>query len=143
MPLPPVTCYPAKINQVLLSLVANAIEACESGGTVTVISRPEARSGVSLEVLDTGRGIDPSIRGRIFDPFFTTKPIGQGTGLGLAISYGIVKAHGGAIEVESSPGRGSRFTVRLPLVAAGRFGRAGGERRAAIAAVSPVPSVTV
>ena len=115
VPLPPVTCYPAKINQVLLGLLTNAIEACDAGGAVTVISRPEAERGVRLEVLDTGRGIDPAIRGRIFDPFFTTKPIGQGTGLGLAISYGIVKAHGGAIEVESSPGRGSRFTVRLPL----------------------------
>jgi two-component system NtrC family sensor kinase len=115
MPLPPVTCYPAKINQVLLSLVANAIEACDDGGTVTVVSRPGADWEVSLCVLDTGRGIDPSIRGRIFDPFFTTKPIGQGTGLGLAISYGIVKAHGGAIEVESAPGQGARFTVHLPL----------------------------
>ena len=112
--LPPVTCYPAKINQVLLCLVSNGIEACDPGGTVTVSSRPGAGQGVILVVTDTGRGIAPAIRGRIFDPFFTTKPIGQGTGLGLAISHGIIKSHGGTIDVESAPGLGARFTVRLP-----------------------------
>ena len=115
VPLPQVTCYPAKINQVLLSLVSNGIEACDPGGTVTVSSRPVPDKGVILVVADTGRGIDPTIRGRIFDPFFTTKPIGQGTGLGLAISHGIIKSHGGTIDVESAPGSGARFTVRLPL----------------------------
>jgi two-component system NtrC family sensor kinase len=113
-PLSPLSCYPAKINQVLMSLVSNAIEACDAGDAVTVGSEPAAEHGVVLTVADTGRGIDPSIRARIFDPFFTTKPVGQGTGLGLAISYGIVKAHGGVIQVESEPGRGSRFTIHLP-----------------------------
>ena len=115
VPLPPVTCYSAKINQVLLSVVANGIEACDPGGTVTVSSQPARAEGVIIEVADTGRGIEPSIRGRIFDPFFTTKPIGQGTGVGLAISHGIIKSHGGTIEVESELGRGSCITVRLPL----------------------------
>jgi two-component system NtrC family sensor kinase len=115
VPLPPVTCYPAKINQVLLSLISNGIEACDPGGTVTVSTRPGPGSGVILVVTDTGRGIDPAIRGRIFDPFFTTKPIGQGTGLGLAISHGIIKSHGGTIDVVSVPGSGARFTVQLPL----------------------------
>jgi signal transduction histidine kinase len=70
--------------------------------------------GVLIHVDDTGTGIDPAILEKIFDPFFTTKPVGQGTGLGLSISYGIVRAHGGMIAVESEPGRGARFTVKLP-----------------------------
>ena len=114
MPLPRVTCYPAKINQVLLCLVSNGIEACDQGGTVTVSSRPGPEQGVSIVVADSGHGIAPTIRGRIFDPFFTTKPIGQGTGLGLAISHGIIKSHGGTIEVESEHGLGARFTFHLP-----------------------------
>ncbi len=117
-PVPVISCYPAKINQVVLNLVANAIDACQCGGTVTVGTRPGVGGGVVLTVADDGCGIDPSIRGRIFDPFFTTKPIGQGTGLGLAICYGMVSSHGGIIEVESEPGRGSRFTVTATREAA-------------------------
>ena len=67
----------------------------------------------------TGRGIAPAIRDRIFDPFFTTKPIGKGTGLGLSISYGIVKDHSGVIDVVSSPGAGTRFTICLPVLHSG------------------------
>jgi signal transduction histidine kinase len=114
-PLPPVACYPGKVNQVVLNLLANAIDACPSGGRVSVRTRA-GPDGVELHVLDTGHGIDPAIRDRIFDPFFTTKPVGQGTGLGLSISYGIVQAHGGSITVESTPGRGTHFVVRLPSV---------------------------
>lgn len=115
-PLPRVTCYPAKINQVVMNLLSNAIDATPERGKVVVRTEPFPEGdGVVIVVTDTGRGIDPSVRDRIFDPFFTTKPIGQGTGLGLSISYGIVKAHGGKIEVESAPGKGARFTVRLPL----------------------------
>jgi len=111
--LPPVSCQAAKINQVVLNLIANAIDACSDGGSVTVRTSCEP-GGVAIDVIDTGKGIDPEIRGRIFDPFFTTKPIGEGTGLGLSISYGIVQEHGGRIDVESTPGRGARFTMRLP-----------------------------
>ena len=93
-PLPPVLCYPAKINQVVLNLVSNAIEASDRGSSVILTTRAEVHGGVSLVVTDSGRGIDPSIRRKIFDPFFTTKPVGKGTGLGLSISYGIVQAHG-------------------------------------------------
>ncbi len=113
-PVPTILCYPAKINQVLLHLVTNGLDACDPGGTVIVSTRAGARAGVELAVADNGHGIDPMVRGRIFDPFFTTKPIGQGTGLGLAISYGIVASHGGTIEVESELGFGSRFIVKLP-----------------------------
>ena len=68
-----------------------------------------------IDIQDTGCGIEPDIRDRIFDPFFTTKPVGQGTGLGLSISYGIIQEHDGRIEVQSAPGNGSCFTVRLPI----------------------------
>ncbi len=124
-PLPLVTCYPGKINQVVMNLVANAIDATPSGGSVTVktevadtIEHIDAMKpqGVRIIVADTGEGIPTSIREKIFDPFFTTKPIGQGTGLGLSISYGIVKGHGGKILVDSEAGRGTTFTVWLPLI---------------------------
>jgi len=112
-PLPALSCYPAKINQVVLNLLANAIDASKAGDVVTVRTSA-SESHVTIEVIDSGSGIDPSIRERIFDPFFTTKPPGQGTGLGLSISYGIVEDHGGTIQVESEVGRGSRFIVSLP-----------------------------
>jgi len=112
-PLPEVTCYPAKLNQVFFNLVTNAIEACSAGGRVVVSTRA-ASHGVEVRVADTGCGIDPAIQGKIFDPFFTTKPVGKGTGLGLSISYGIVKAHDGRIDFESSPGQGTQFIVHLP-----------------------------
>jgi signal transduction histidine kinase len=113
-PLPPVRCHPAKINQVVMNLLGNAIDASSAGSTVSVESSANG-NGVSIAVSDAGCGIDPSIRGRIFDPFFTTKPVGEGTGLGLSISYGIVRDHGGEISVDSTPGRGSCFTIRLPV----------------------------
>jgi len=112
--LPLVTCYPARINQVVLNLLSNAVDACGDNGTVTVRTGTGPR-GVEIHVLDTGCGIAPAIRDRIFDPFFTTKPPGKGTGLGLSISHGIVEDHGGTIEVESTPGEGTHFTVTLPL----------------------------
>jgi PAS domain S-box-containing protein len=117
-PLPPVRCFGAKINQVIMNLLSNAIDACPRGGKVTVKTRPdEDGQSVRIEVGDTGPGIPPEIRDRIFDPFFTTKPVGQGTGLGLSISYGIVQDHGGSIELASEAGQGSTFTVHLPLKA--------------------------
>jgi PAS domain S-box-containing protein len=114
VPLPRVTCHAARVNQVVMNLLSNAIDACDRGGKVTV--RTGAENGeVRIDVIDNGHGISPAIRGRIFDPFFTTKPIGKGTGLGLSISYAIVQDHGGTIEVDSTPGKGSRFTVSLPV----------------------------
>ena len=110
-----IRCRAARIHQVVVNLLMNAIDACSADGTVTVRTADRARAGgVRIEVADTGCGIEPAIRERIFDPFFTTKPIGEGTGLGLSISYGIVQEHGGTIEVQSTPGAGSCFTVRIP-----------------------------
>ena len=117
-PLPAVTCYPAKINQVVLNLIANAIDACPPAAGPR--RHPPGRRRRRDRVADNGHGIDPAIRDKIFDPFFTTKPVGKGTGLGLSISYGIVKDHGGTIDFDSAPGRGTRFVVRLPLGAAPR-----------------------
>jgi signal transduction histidine kinase len=112
--LPPVLCHPGKVNQVFLNLLVNAVQACEPGGVVAVRSRAEP-GGVAVEVRDDGCGIRPEHRSRLFEPFFTTKPVGQGTGLGLSVSFGIVRDHGGTIEVESEVGRGTTFRVRLPL----------------------------
>ena len=114
-PLPPVRCRGAKVHQVVVNLLMNAIDACKAEDSVTVRTRAEpATDGVRIDVIDTGSGIDPAFRERIFDPFFTTKALGEGTGLGLSISYGIVQEHRGSIDVESTPGEGSCFTVRLP-----------------------------
>ena len=114
----PVVCAPAQINQVVLNLLVNAMQAIEAtgrgAGRIEIATRC-AGDEVILEVADDGCGIPAEILPRIFDPFFTTKPVGQGTGLGLAISHGIVADHGGRIEVESTPGRGSRFRVILPV----------------------------
>ena len=114
VPLPEVTCFPAKLNQVVLNLIANAIDASPPGGKVCVNTRPTDCGGVEITVSDDGHGIDPSILARIFDPFFTTKPVGKGTGLGLSISQGIIRAHGGTIDCESQPGNGTCFVVRIP-----------------------------
>ena len=110
-PLPLVTCYPARINQVLLSLVTNALDACKPGGCVRVGTCAKA-NGVQIAVSDTGSGIPPHVLGKIFDPFFTTKAQGKGTGLGLSIIYGIVRSHGGTIAVESTSPSGNAHRRR-------------------------------
>jgi PAS domain S-box-containing protein len=112
-PLPLVTCYPAKVNQVVMNLVTNAIDASRDEADVFIRTRGDER-GVEIEVEDTGCGIPEPVRKKIFDPFFTTKPPGEGTGLGLSISYGIVRDHGGKIEVQSEAGKGSKFKVWIP-----------------------------
>ncbi|MGE4281555.1 MAG: response regulator [Magnetospirillum sp.] len=106
-------CYGGQLNQVLMNIIANAVDAIADQGIITV------RTGVeddmfAISLKDSGAGIPPENLERIFDPFFTTKPVGQGTGLGLAISYKIVQAHGGRIEVTSQPGEGTEFKVLIP-----------------------------
>ena len=101
-----------KIRQVFMNLIMNARHAVGDVGTISLSTRyvPES-SQVSIRVADTGYGIESKDLSRIFDPFFTTKSTGEGTGLGLSVSYGIVKSHGGRIDVESTPGKGSVFTM--------------------------------
>jgi signal transduction histidine kinase len=113
--LPRLYCCPGKLNQVFLNLLINAVEACERGGTVWIRSRVGSDATVVIEIQDNGRGIQPDHRSRLFEPFFTTKPVGHGVGLGLSVSFGIVRDHGGKIEVETEPGRGSLFRIRLPV----------------------------
>jgi len=115
--LPPVLGNAPRLGQVFLNLLLNAVQALADDdparNEILVVLAHDERS-VFVEVHDTGAGIASEIRGRIFEPFFTTKPVGSGTGLGLAICHGIVTAHGGTISVDSEPGRGSCFRVRLP-----------------------------
>ena len=114
--LPLVHCDRSQIEQVVINLVMNAAEAMPQGGVVTVRTRASPdRTSVLLEVEDTGTGIPQDVLPRIFDPFFSTKEAGKSVGLGLTVVYGIVDAHGGEIDVRSEVGRGTAFTVRLPL----------------------------
>jgi signal transduction histidine kinase len=102
---------PDLLERVLVNLILNALEASPDEATVTVKTRQTAEA-VEITVLDRGQGVAPELREQIFNPFFTTKP--TGVGLGLAISARIVGEHGGAIRVDSEPGRGASFTVSLP-----------------------------
>lgn len=112
-PLPPVKADPGQLLQVFLSLLVNAADAMESGGSIRVRTRAEG-GRVWITVSDTGCGIPAEDLKKVFEPFFTTKAPGQGTGLGLSLSYGIVTQLGGAIEVSSTPGRGTTVTISLP-----------------------------
>jgi len=114
--LPPVPCDPSQIQQVVLNMTLNAAEAAQpkGGGRVTV-STEACDPVVLLTISDNGEGIPPENLAKIFDPFFTTKPEGKGVGLGLAVSFGIIQAHGGDIEVQSTVGKGTTFSISLPL----------------------------
>ncbi|MEW6207549.1 MAG: ATP-binding protein [Acidobacteriota bacterium] len=106
---------PSKLQQVFMNLIINARDAMPGGGRLTIQTRMVETSLV-VDFRDTGTGIDPENIARIYDPFFTTKEVGRGTGLGLAISYGIIQEHGGRMFVESRPGEGAHFTIKLPTV---------------------------
>jgi len=112
--LPEITADPAQLNQVLVNLVVNALQSICGTGRITVETR-FCDSSVHLVVADTGAGMTEEVLEQIFVPFFTTKDVGQGTGLGLPVIHGIVTAHGGSIDVESSVGHGTRFEIRLPI----------------------------
>lgn len=111
-----IVCDGDQIVQALLALMINAVEAMPEGGALTLITDRDPRDDgyVLLEVADTGMGIPDEVRDRIFDPFFSTKNETKGVGLGLAVVFGIVRRHGGEISVDSTPGKGTTFTLRLP-----------------------------
>ncbi|HSN00018.1 MAG TPA: ATP-binding protein [Rudaea sp.] len=113
---PLVECVPAQINQALLNLLLNAAQSNETRGTITIRTGADDDS-VWIAVMDTGKGIDPAHIDRIFDPFFTTRDVGSGTGLGLSMVHCVAKQHGGRIDVDSVPGRGTVFTLWLPISA--------------------------
>jgi len=102
-----------QIEQVLINLIQNAIQAMPDGGKLLLSVRPGEKQ-TRIFVQDTGVGIPPENLRRVFDPFFTTKKEGDGTGLGLSVSYGIISRHGGSIDVQSEPGKGTRFVITLP-----------------------------
>ncbi|MFH1497944.1 MAG: PAS domain S-box protein, partial [Verrucomicrobiota bacterium] len=134
--LPGVRADPNQLQQVVMNLCVNARDAMADGGTLTLRTRPQSGSGlaargadahgqyVTIEIADTGSGMDEAVRARIFEPFFTTKDKNRGTGLGLAVVLGIVTGHGGLIDVRSEPGQGTTFLVHLPVLDAS--GAAGG-----------------
>jgi signal transduction histidine kinase len=114
-PMPLVPCVEGQINQVLMSLLLNAVQSIEDRGTITVRNGFDA-SGAWITIEDSGCGMPQAVRTRLFEPFFTTKAVGQGTGLGLSVAWDIVvNKHMGRIDVQSEPGQGSRFTLWLPI----------------------------
>ena len=112
--IPSILCHPQQLSQVFINLLINACHAMDGHGTITIRSWHTGDSAF-ISVRDTGSGIPEAALNRIFEPFFTTKEVGKGTGLGLSISYDILQKHGGDISVESTPGHGSVFLVRLPV----------------------------
>jgi two-component system, NtrC family, sensor kinase len=114
--LPRITADGEKLKQVFMNLLINARQAIAGKGRISVGTEGDAgRKVIRISFTDTGGGIAPDHINKIFDPFFSTKPVGEGTGLGLSVSYGIVQDHEGRIEVESHPGKGSTFTIELPV----------------------------
>jgi len=111
---PRLRCRPSQLEEVFMNLLVNGAQACGAGGTITVRTGL-AGSEAWVEVEDDGVGIPPEHQARLFEPFFTTKPVGEGTGLGLFLAHGIVRTHGGRLEVRSEVGRGSTFRVVLPV----------------------------
>ena len=112
--IPEIACIGSQLNQVFMNLLVNAAHAIPQRGTITLKTGVD-KQWVWVSVSDTGCGIPAENLKRIFDPFFTTKPIGKGTGLGLSLSYGIIQKHNGRIDVTSEIGKGTTFTVWLPV----------------------------
>lgn len=112
--LPKLECFAGQMNQVFMNILDNAAQAIEESGDVKIKTRTE-NENIVIDFEDTGQGIEDSILSQIFDPFFTTKPVGSGSGLGLSITYKIIKSHNGDIKAESEIGKGTKFTVTIPI----------------------------
>jgi len=112
--IPLIQCVPSQINQVLMNLLVNAGHAIDKSGIITIRTE-KVGDRVEVTVSDNGHGIEQKNIKKLFEPFFTTKPVGKGTGLGLSLSYSIVNKHNGLIEVASEVGKGTAFTVTLPI----------------------------
>ena len=113
--LPQVYCIASQLNQVFMNLLVNAGHAIAEKGEITITTRQTPDGTVQVAISDTGCGIAAEHLPHLFEPFFTTKPIGKGTGLGLSITYGIIGKHKGSIDVSSEVGKGTTFTVNLPV----------------------------
>jgi signal transduction histidine kinase len=113
--IPPVRCLPSQLNQVFMNLLMNASYAIANRGDIVISTQRLGDHAVQVVISDSGSGMPPEVLAHIFEPFFTTKPVGQGTGLGLPISQGIVAKHGGKLEVVSELGKGTSFTITLPI----------------------------
>ncbi len=113
--IPPIIAVSDQLKQVFLNLLNNAADACEGGGMITITTEIICGENVAVHIEDNGTGISPADITHIFEPFFTTKSDLKGTGLGLSVSYGIIKKHGGHIEVKSESGKGSKFSIFLPI----------------------------
>jgi two-component system NtrC family sensor kinase len=113
--LPVIQADPEQLIQVFVNLLNNAAESISGEGTITIATQPTGHQWVEINISDTGIGIPEEYLGKLFTPFFTTKPPGKGTGLGLSIVYGIVKMHRGQITIQSEVGKGSTFTIILPV----------------------------
>ncbi|OQW54649.1 MAG: hypothetical protein A4S09_05695 [Proteobacteria bacterium SG_bin7] len=116
--LPPTMCYASNLNQVFMNILSNAAHAIKDEGEITIktwVNKEAGEQFVFVSIKDSGQGMTKEVKDKIFEPFFSTKGIGQGTGLGMSISYGIIKKHGGEIEINSEPGEGAEFIVKLPV----------------------------
>ena len=113
--LPEVECIASQINQVVMNMLVNAAHAIDERGSITIQTGMNGNDWIWVKIADTGKGISKENIRKIFDPFFTTKPVGEGTGLGMSLSYSIIERHAGNIEVESEIGKGTTFTINIPV----------------------------
>ncbi|MGR3317050.1 MAG: ATP-binding protein [Candidatus Anammoxibacter sp.] len=112
--LPTFKCFISKLNQVFLNILANACQAIDGKGVISVRTHRDG-DNIVIDIKDSGSGMPDDVMAKIFDPFFTTKPVGQGTGMGLSICHDIIQQHNGELSVESKIGEGTTFTITIPM----------------------------